>query len=61
MHAKMFGQCRHSGPNWETVMARALHCLGIKATDAEERAMVASFKAGINHWHSGVLFTSEEK
>lgn len=61
MHGKGLSLCRHSGPNWETAMARALYCLGMSATPAEERAMVASFRSGTPHWHGGILFHTEER
>lgn len=61
MHGKGFSMCNHNGPNWETAIARALYCLEVTASQAEERAMVVSFQTGEPHWHRGTLLTGEAR
>lgn len=57
MHGKGLSMCEHPGPNWASAMARALYCLGVSASKADEYAMVESFERGESVWHRGHLLT----
>lgn len=61
MHARGFGQCKHPGPNWASALARALHCLGLSMSRAEEYSAVESFEQSEPVWHRGILLTGEDR
>lgn len=56
-HGKGLSVCTHMGDGWDAALANALACLGVSASIADERAIIADMALGNGVWHSGYLLT----